>query len=131
MAALHFNENTNRKQAQTKGGEDRYDIIFPKYKKGGYVVRKVVQNPTYGKLFNAPDYIVGVKHIAFLLLTKLFLLQCSGYVEELLTETTSLCAGDKPTLPPTLSTPQPLSSGYDRPEKVTAVVKHKSRFSIQ
>ena len=45
-STAHFNENANCKQAQTKGGEDRYDIIFPKYKKGGYVVRKVVLNPT-------------------------------------------------------------------------------------
>ena len=49
LAALHFNENANRKQAVTKGGEERYDIIFPKYKKGGYIVRKVVQIPTYGR----------------------------------------------------------------------------------
>lgn len=73
MAALHFNENANRKQAQTKGGEDRYDIIFPKYKKGGYVVRRVVQNPTYGRFFKIHQTIVCVKPIVFLLLTRLFL----------------------------------------------------------
>ena len=50
LAALHFNENANRKQAVTKRGEERYDVVFPKYKKGGYIVRKVVQDPTYGKL---------------------------------------------------------------------------------
>ena len=48
LAVLHFNENGNRKQAVTKKGEERY-IIYPKYKKGGYIVRKVVQNPTYGR----------------------------------------------------------------------------------
>ena len=25
----------------TKQGEERYDVVFPKYKKGGYIVRKV------------------------------------------------------------------------------------------
>lgn len=50
MAALHFNENANRKQAVTKKGEERYDIVFPKYKKGGYVVRKVVEDPTFGEV---------------------------------------------------------------------------------
>ena len=52
---LHFNENANRKQAMTKKGEERYDIMFSKYKKGVYVVQKVVQDPTYGKLLTYPQ----------------------------------------------------------------------------
>ena len=47
LAALHFNENANRKQAVTKKGEERYDI--PKYNKGGYIVQKVFQDPTYDR----------------------------------------------------------------------------------
>jgi len=50
LAALHFNENTNRIQAVTKQGTRRYDLVFPKYKKGGYVVKKVLVNATYGKV---------------------------------------------------------------------------------
>ena len=50
LAALHFNENSNREQAVTTKGEERYDIVFPKYKRGGYVVRKVLKDPTYGNL---------------------------------------------------------------------------------
>ena len=50
LAVLHFNENSNRAQATTKQGEGRYDIIFPKYKKGGYTVRKVTEDATYGKI---------------------------------------------------------------------------------
>ena len=50
LAALHFNENSNRDQAVTKEGDERYDIVFPKYKKGGYIVRRVVKKPTYGLL---------------------------------------------------------------------------------
>lgn len=49
LAALHFNENSGRAQAVTKQGSKRFDVIFPKYKKGGYVVRKVLVNATYGK----------------------------------------------------------------------------------
>ena len=48
LAALHFNENSNREQAVTKKGEERYDIVFPKYKKGGHIVQKVLTDPTYG-----------------------------------------------------------------------------------
>ena len=38
LAALHFNENSGRGQALTKQGSKRFDVVFPKYKKGGYVV---------------------------------------------------------------------------------------------
>ena len=57
LAALHFNENTNRNQAATKQGTKRYDVVFPKYKKGGYVVKKILVNATYGK-------VCAFKHIA-------------------------------------------------------------------
>ena len=48
LAALYFNENSNCKQLVTRDGQEQYDIVFPKYKKGGYVVRKVLETPTYG-----------------------------------------------------------------------------------
>lgn len=50
LAALHFNENSDHAQAVTKEGSRRNGIIFPKYKKGGYVVRKVLVNATYSKV---------------------------------------------------------------------------------
>lgn len=48
LAALHFNENASREQAVTKKGDERYDITFPKFKKGGYIVKKILADPTYG-----------------------------------------------------------------------------------
>ena len=45
----HFNENSNCDQAVTKQGKEQFDIVFPKYKKGGYIVRKVTVYQTYGK----------------------------------------------------------------------------------
>ncbi|XP_065894336.1 uncharacterized protein [Dysidea avara] len=48
LAALHFNENSDRPQALTKQGVERYDVIQPKYKSGGYLVRKVHVKATYG-----------------------------------------------------------------------------------
>lgn len=35
LAALHFNENGMREQATTKEGKKRYDVVSPKFKKGG------------------------------------------------------------------------------------------------
>ena len=52
LAALHFNENTNRTQAVTKQGTRRYDVVFPKCKKGGYIVKKILVNATHGKAWN-------------------------------------------------------------------------------
>ena len=50
LAVLHFNENANRKKAITKDGQDRFEIVFPKFKKGGYVVKCIIEKPTYGKM---------------------------------------------------------------------------------
>lgn len=49
LAALHYNENGGRKQAETKQGEKRYALLYPKYKGGGHIVRKVMEDCTYGK----------------------------------------------------------------------------------
>ena len=48
LAALHFNENANQEQAVSPAGEPRYDLVFPKFKKGGYIVKKITKDPTYG-----------------------------------------------------------------------------------
>ena len=48
LAALHFSENSVRGQALTKQGSKCFDV-FPKYKKGGYVVQKVLVNATNSK----------------------------------------------------------------------------------
>ncbi len=44
LASLHYNENCNKKQAETKKGERRYSVLYPKYKGGGYIVRKLVED---------------------------------------------------------------------------------------
>ncbi|ESP03492.1 hypothetical protein LOTGIDRAFT_137344, partial [Lottia gigantea] len=49
LAALHFNENSQRKQAVTKDGRARYKIVYPKFKKGDYSVRRILVDCTYGK----------------------------------------------------------------------------------
>ena len=49
LAAMHFNENSCRDHAVTAEGRQRYDINFPKFKKGGYIVRKVTVEATYSE----------------------------------------------------------------------------------
>lgn len=49
LATLHFNENSQRTQAVTQDGKARYRVVFPKYEKGEYTVRKISVDSTYGK----------------------------------------------------------------------------------
>ena len=44
LSALHFNENSSRDQATTvtASGEERFEVLYPKYKKGGHIVRKIL-----------------------------------------------------------------------------------------
>lgn len=59
MAALHFNENSNREQAKTKEGNECYDIVYPKFKKGGHTVKKVTVKQTYGECFFSCDVCIN------------------------------------------------------------------------
>ena len=50
LAALHYNENVGRAQAQTQQGREQYKISFPKFKRGEHIVRRVLEDPAYGML---------------------------------------------------------------------------------
>ncbi|KAL5019114.1 hypothetical protein ScPMuIL_004836 [Solemya velum] len=47
LAVLHFNENSNRQQARKSDGSLQWQLSYPKYKKGGVVVRPVKEVMTY------------------------------------------------------------------------------------
>ena len=47
MVALHYNENKGRKQAVTKEGTNRCAVQYLKYMKGGYIVRKWVEDSIF------------------------------------------------------------------------------------
>ena len=53
LAALHYNENCKREHAKTMDGVPKYDITFPKYKKGGHVIKKVLEEQTFSKLLQS------------------------------------------------------------------------------
>jgi len=48
LAALHYNENADRKQATTSDGKLQYSIRFPKFKKDGFSVTALKEDTTYG-----------------------------------------------------------------------------------
>jgi hypothetical protein len=52
LAILHFNDNTERKQQRSKDGKLYFGVSYPKWKKGGHTVRKIMENPSFGKKIN-------------------------------------------------------------------------------
>lgn len=101
LAALHYNENSGRKQAETKEGEKRYALLYPKYKGGGHIVRKLMEECTF------------------------------GYVDELLTKLWEIVENPGSVKTVRVTSPPPLCSAYEQPEKSKAINEHKSRFSEQ
>jgi hypothetical protein len=64
LAALHYNENSGRKQAETKEGEKRYALLYPKYKGGGHIVRKLMEESTFSKCISHANLINYMQSIA-------------------------------------------------------------------
>ena len=48
LAVMHYNENANRLQLETRAGVHRYSIQYKKWKKVGYTVRKMKEKATHG-----------------------------------------------------------------------------------
>ena len=116
LAALHFNENSNRDQAVTQEGTSRYKIIFPKYKRGGYVVRKVPTDPTYGEPIASTHKLAKFHCFHFI-----------DYIEDLFKKTTEICNQGGSHVRE--DSPSPLCKDYEKPDKSTAIQQHRSRFS--
>ncbi len=114
---LHYNENGKRNQAETKAGEKRYSIMYPKYKSGGYIVKQITEKCTYRKLPLLVIVLCGQQSLSQLL----------GYVEDLYAQLWEVMQGKKKKKQ--VASPPPLCSQLERPKKEEAVDKHKSRFS--
>lgn len=99
---MHFNENSRRAHAHTKDMKARYYIVFPKYKKGEYTLRKILVDCTY-------DYVEN------LIITVLRMAQVSSINEDGL--------GLRVDVPP------PLCRFNDRPDKDVAAQDLLSRFN--
>ena len=120
LAALHYNENSKRGQAKTKTGNKRYAVHFPKYKKGGYIVRKLLAECTYGESLVNRSKTIVIEIVLF-----------SDYVSELFTEVLKWVEGKNiPSDPKIPGAPAPLCSSFDHPIKDEAVTKYQSRFSL-
>lgn len=119
LAALHFNSNSCKIQAKTKKGESRYTILFPKYKQGGYIVRKVMSKSKYGEV----NWQYNVVAKAFMLII--------GYVQDLMSELIKFHHTGGTKGHPKPSFPGFLCSKFDKPNKLDAVKEKQTRFSIK
>lgn len=58
---MHFNENSQRKQAKTEKGEDRWVVIYPKVHQGEKsIARKIKEEATYSKRNKTVEY--NIRH---------------------------------------------------------------------
>eukprot|EP00112_Aurelia_sp_Birch-Aquarium-sp1_P006941 Seg1758.1 transcript_id=Seg1758.1/GoldUCD/mRNA.D3Y31 product="hypothetical protein" protein_id=Seg1758.1/GoldUCD/D3Y31 len=99
LAAMHYNENSGRSQQQNKQGALQYAIAFPRYKKGGYIVRRILSNCTY-------NYVEAL---------------FEGLIENLQQRDINESVER--------SNPPPLCSSYTHPDETTAVKENTTRFN--
>ncbi|XP_069110215.1 uncharacterized protein, partial [Argopecten irradians] len=103
LAAMHFNENSGREQSLTKEGIPKYNIVYPKYKKGEHTIRQMKIDQSF------------------------------YYVENLMSVTTQITKkvrmhnNNSIRLP--TSVPAPLCSDYLHPDKEEAISSFSSRFA--
>ena len=104
LAAMHYNENAQRKQVVNKFGEPAYSLHFPKFKRGGFTVRPVRPAPSY----------VYVTKLMDVLFTKT--MQDPTDIWQLWDEVV-------------VEEPPSLCSIFKRPELTEAVSQHTTRFT--
>ncbi|XP_021342022.1 uncharacterized protein LOC110454168 isoform X2 [Mizuhopecten yessoensis] len=106
LAALHYNENSKNRRAVTKDGQQKWQISYPKAKKGKEVVVKPCKTrPTYG-------------YVALLLQA------CIDRRMDLQNYTTAIVDGRESfgQIPP------PLTDSYQHVNKSELIERHRSRF---
>ncbi|KAJ7394868.1 hypothetical protein OS493_000703 [Desmophyllum pertusum] len=60
FAILHFNENSDREHAKLQDGTEQVNIVFPKYKKGEYTVKKILVKCTYRYVDDLKENVVRI-----------------------------------------------------------------------
>ena len=104
LASMHYNENARRNQQQNKQGDMQYAIAFPKYKKGGYIVRKILTRCTYNYIDDFFKKLIDNLH------------NLQAAIVDNYEEAASL---------------RPLCANYTRPNKLEAVKQHTTQFTTE
>ncbi|KAJ8018039.1 hypothetical protein HOLleu_44188 [Holothuria leucospilota] len=102
LAAMHYNENSNRDAATTQSGEKLYSIDFPRAKGGDYTLREVQSPATF------------------------------GYVNDLMEEATLAVQNSvniRQQISGLQNIPEPVSASYPRPSLQEAVRRQSTRYA--
>ena len=119
LASLHFNENSDRKQAVTTEGKDQFEIVFPKFKRGGYTVRRVMVDPTFSKaVYSTTVQVTAIYSFH------------ADYVQKIFETVHHLCNVTEENFTRQVMPPPTLSTQCTRPDKDSAIAGHKRRFSM-
>ena len=105
---MHYNENSEREQVTTVDGVQRFSVLFPKYKRGGHIVRRLMTDPTFSKLtlweyIHNSYYLLSYTYFLiplFGFISHTVLIFSVDYVDDLMTVTISHCMHQN-TLPST------------------------------
>ena len=117
LAAMHYNHNSGRKQAVKKGLKKRFSVLFPKYKKGGHIVREIKTQSSYGE---SPLSQTGTLICILIEFLNPILEEMFRLVKTPARNTNDTMMSQAPPL---------LSSQFDRPDKDSAIKDHCSRFN--
>ncbi|XP_067237056.1 uncharacterized protein [Chanodichthys erythropterus] len=101
LAAMHYNENANRPQAETEDGVPLFKISFPKARKGECIVKPQKTQPTFG-------YVADMMNLIF---EKVFV-NPTPYTDALLA----------------IPVPEDLSEQYEKPDREEVIASFVSRF---
>ncbi|KAL2079798.1 hypothetical protein ACEWY4_025542 [Coilia grayii] len=102
LAAMHYNENANRPQAQTAEGVPLFKISFPKSRKGECRVKPQKTQPTFG-------YVTVLMDLIF----EEVLVNSTPYTDALLT----------------IHVPEDLSAQFEKPDKEEVIANFVSSFT--
>ncbi|XP_071943203.1 uncharacterized protein [Antedon mediterranea] len=95
LAVLHYNEHSGRAAAKDRDGNERFSLVFPRAKSGGYTLKRLLTDATF------------------------------AYVDVLISEPLYLCSSSKKnssdSIPELSSPPPPVCSTFVRPDKDVAI----------
>lgn len=155
MAAIHYNENSENKQAKTAEGTLRFTPVFPKKCKGEVqVVKPVKENPTFSKwnwcttwfpyrtlsktdLFSSSKLLTlnyKCQNLPLVIFLNLLLAYVTLLLEAVIERRTSFKSYTEANEDAQVlmsEKPPSLTSGYNHTEKAELIARRRSRFAIR
>ena len=97
----------------------QHALLYPKYKGGGHIVRKLMEDCTYGKLLHIYHWLslICVSYIHV------------GYVDDIPAELWKIVGNSGSVETERVISPPPLCRAFEQGDRKKAIEEHRSRFS--